>query len=218
MKRNFSFYLLLLPACLLLSTQKCKQENIISPSPKYEFVEKLTLTPYKKVYAINDTIWIQFQALNKQLYDKISNSNILMDTSSLSALFYYHKRYIVGTQPEYFCEISPNNTTLNPSFTITSNWVNTLNFTTDCNTAPFSIRVGFIPKKVGIYSLEPWIKVQDCPNKKIRSYYTSKFVFDLADCNKDIWFSIPEQSRRSTDPNVVPNLIDKKEIFIFKVE
>lgn len=215
MKQNKYLCLAFLLASQILSCQKCEKEYTAIP-PKYDFVEKLTLTPYKKIYSINDTIWIQFQAVNKTLYDKLSNSLISMDTSSVSVRFLYHKRYIIGNQPEYFCEINADNR-LNPAFNTLYTFYNELNIKTSCNDQ-FSFKVGFIPKKTGIYSLEPRLIVDYCPTKIVRDFLTSKFVFDLADCNKDIWFSIPEQSRRSTDPDYEPSLIDKKEIFVFKVE
>ena len=42
-----------------------------------------------------------------------------------------------------------------------------------------------------------------------------KLMFDLADCNKDIWLTIPAIQRdgQNTDAR-----IDNKEIFVFKVE
>lgn len=106
---------------------------------------------------------------------------------------------------------------MNPEFTTLYTWYNVLNFTTDCNSNKYFFKVGFIPKETGIYSIEPKIIAADCANKIIRNYSTSKFIFDLADCNKDVWLSIPPASRGgelgSTDVSV-----DKKELFVFKVE
>lgn len=106
---------------------------------------------------------------------------------------------------------------MNPEFTTLYTWYKVLNFTTDCNSNKYFFRVGFIPKETGIYSIEPNIIAADCANKIIRNYSTSKFIFDLADCNKDVWLSIPPASRGgelgSTDVSV-----DKKELFVFKVE
>ncbi len=215
MKQSIYLLFFLVLTVPILSFQKCKRDYI-EIQPKYEFVEKLTLTPYKKVYAVNDTIWIQFQAANNLLYDKLSNSRVLMDTSSLLPKFLFHKRYVLGTQPEFFCEVKVDSI-LKPSFSTLYTSYNRLNLKTPCNN-PFFFKVGFVLKKTGVFSLEPGLVVEECANKIIRSYFTSKFVFDLLDCNKDIWLSIPEQSRGSTDPNFEPNRINKKEIFVFKVQ
>src|SRR5215213_7547868 len=62
-------------------------------TPVYQFTEKISLAPYKKTYAINDTIWVQFQTTDKKLFDKLSNSRVSTDTTFLTLNFHYHKRY-----------------------------------------------------------------------------------------------------------------------------
>ena len=91
-------------------------KDIITPNPTYEFSEKLSLTPYKKVYSINDTIWVQFQTNDKSLYDKISNSRISTDTTFLRGGFYYYRRYPNENVQEFFCDVIVDNS-LNPEFT-----------------------------------------------------------------------------------------------------
>ena len=88
---------------------------------------------------------------------------------------------------------------------------------TDCNSTKYFFKVGFIPKKTGVYSIEPNISAVDCPNKVIRNFNTTSFIFDLADCNKDIWLSIPSASRGG-ELGFTDVRIDRKEIFVFKVE
>jgi hypothetical protein len=215
MKQYFYLILILIITTQILMGTQCRKENIAF-NPRYEFQEKLSLTPYKKIYSINDTIWVQFQTANKSLYDRLSNSQIIMDTTSLSVRFLYHKRYIVETQPEYFCEVNIDNS-LNPSLTTLYSWYNEINLKTICDNQ-LVFRAGFVPKKIGVYSLEPRLIVNECPNKVNRSLVTSSFIFDLSDCNKDVWLSIPEQYRRSTDPESTVRSIDAKEIFVFKVQ
>ena len=191
-------------------------KDYVTPDPTYKFLEKLTLTPYKKIYSIGDTIWVQFQTTDKSLYDQISKSRISTDTTFLRAEFYYYKRYPNENVPAFFCNVVIDNN-LNPDFKTLYTWYNVLNFTTDCNNSSYFFKVGFVPKKTGIYSIDPNITVEDCANKVKRNYSTTSFIFDLADCNKDIWLSIPPASRGgelgSTDVS-----IDKKQIFVFKVE
>jgi len=210
---------LLIKATLVISLMtmgfQCGKEYI-EPKPTYEFFEKLTLTPYKKIYSINDTITVQFHTNDKKLFDKVTNSIIATDTSQLFVGFYYHKRYIIGTQPEFFCEIKVDNP-IDLSFTTLYPWYNVLSYKTDCSSPNYFLKVSFIPKKTGIYSLEPFISNQYCQNKIDRPYTTTKFIFDLADCNKDVWLSIPPASRGG-ELGYTDVQIDKKEIFVFKVE
>lgn len=215
MKRKPLLIITTLVIVLLTMGLQCGKEQI-ERNPKYEFFEKLTLTPYKKIYSINDTITIQFQSNDKKLFDKLSNSLISIDTSQLKVGFYYHKRYVIGNQPEFFCETKVDNP-IDLSFTTLYSGYNFLTFKTNCSAPNYYFKASFIPKKTGIYSLEPFITHQYCQNKIDRPYTTIKFIFDLADCNKDVWLSIPPASRGgelgSTDLK-----IDKKEMFVFKVE
>ena len=185
-------------------------------NPVYEFSEKMTLTPYKKTYNIGDTIILQFHTNNKQLFDKLSNSYITTDTSLLSIFFTYRKRYTVDTQPEFYSDVHVENP-INLLFTTAHERDNHLSFITDCAAPNFQFKASFIPKKAGIFSIDPTVILAYCPNKIYRPYTTSRFYFNLSDCNKDVWLSIPAASRASDDSYMLPR-IDNKEIFVFKVE
>ena len=99
-QHHISIFFLIIVANIVMGTQCGK--DYITPDPTYEYLEKLSLTLYQKVYSINDTIWVQFQTNDKSLYDKKSNSRISTDTTFLRGGFYYHKRYIIGTVPKFF--------------------------------------------------------------------------------------------------------------------
>ena len=187
-----------------------------APIPSYEYTEKLTLTPYKKTYAVGDTIWIQFQTADKTLFDKLSGNRISTDSTFLRVNFDFHRRYPSGTTVELFSDTKVDNA-LNVSFTPLYTYYNVLTFKTDCGNGRYFFRVGFVPKKIGVYSIEPHGAVSPCPNKLNFPYSTFKFSFDLADCNKDVWLSIPPQSR-SGEIGHTDVSIDKKEMFVFKVE
>lgn len=207
---------LLFSTSLMVSTGfQCYRDFKPSP-PEYEFAEKLSLSPYKKTYALNDTIWVQFQTNNKGLFDKLSNSQILTDTTYLQSRFHYHVRYPRGITPEFFCEVIVDNP-IDLTFTPQYSYYNILMFKTSCNSSNYLIKVAFILKKKGIFSIEPHISPEICPNKTKWYHSTSNFVFDLIDCNKDVWLSIPAASRGG-ELGFTDIRIDKKEIFVFKVE
>lgn len=215
MKRHhFILFFLIIGANFIMGTQ-CRKDFVI-PEPTYKFLEKLTLTPYKKIYSINDTIWVQFKTTNKSLYDQLSYHLISTDTTFLRGGFYYYRRYPNDNVQEFFCDVDIDNS-LNPEFTTLYTIYNVLNFATDCNSNRYFFKVGFIPKKTGVYSIEPNLTAVDCANKVNRDYTTTRFIFDLADCNKDIWLSIPAASRGG-DNGFTEGRIDRKEIFVFKVE
>ncbi len=215
MKKQTPLILTALSIVLVTMGFQCGKEYI-EVKPAYRFVEKLTLTPYKKVYAVNDTITVQFQTSDKKLFDELSNSLIPTDTSQLAVGFYYHRRYVIGTQSEFFCEVNIDNP-LDLSFTAQNSRYNVLSYRTSCAASNYYFKASFIPKKTGIYSLEPIIAQQYCLNKVNRPYTTTTFVFDLTDCNKDVWLSIPAASRGG-ELGFIDVKIDRKELFVFKVE
>ncbi len=199
-----------------MATQCRKNGDFIIPAPTHKFLEKLTLTPYKKIYSINDTIWVQFQTTNKSLYDQLSYRLVPTDTTFIKGGFYYYRRYPNDNMQEFFCNVDFESS-LNPKFSTLETIYNVLEFSTNCNSNRYFFKVGFIPKKTGIYSIDPYPTVLYCDNKVNREYFTSKFIFDLADCNKDIWLSVPPASRGG-DNGYTDGQIDRKEIFMFKVE
>ena len=206
--------LLLLLSTGFLQGLQCYKDFPIA-APKYEFSEKLSLTPYKKTYSLNDTIWVQFQTSNKSLFDKLSNSRILTDTTNLNVRFNYHFRYPRGTTFQYYSEPIVDNP-MNLTFTSPYTYYNMLSFRTSCTSSNYLIKVAFVLKAKGIFSIEPHILPESCPNKLEHYYSTSNFIFDLTDCNKDVWLSIPPNSR-SGELGFTDVRIDNKEIFVFEV-
>jgi hypothetical protein len=214
---NRWLFLLIITSFLLTMGFKCeKGKDFAEFRPKYEFSEKITLSPYRKKYTINDTIEVQFQTTDKRLFDKVTNRMISTDTTFLQVGFFYYSRYPRTDKGEFFCDIKVDNA-IDMSFTILYDDYNVLNFKTDCSNNRYFFKIGFVPKKSGVYSIEPHISVADCPNKLGSQSSISNFVFDLADCNKDVWFSIPPGSRGG-ELGYTDARIDKKEIFVFRVE
>jgi hypothetical protein len=215
MKQTYILILTFLATALITTSFQCNKDYTL-PTPIYEYAEKLTLSPDRKTYSVGDTIWVQFQTANKTLFDKMSGNRIATDTTFLDVKFNFHRRFPTGSTVELFSDTKVDNA-LDVSFTPLYTSYNVLNFKTDCNNTAYFFRVGFVPKKTGVYSIEPHGDVSPCPNKINFPHSTFKFTFDLADCNKDVWLSIPPQSRGgelgSTDVS-----IDKKEMFVFKVE
>ena len=92
MKTSFIFFVG--AVCILFSALRftCGRD-FEKPKPAFVFAEKLTLTPYQKKYAVNDTIWIALKTNNKLLFDTLTKTSISTDTSFLKAVLYYDKWY-----------------------------------------------------------------------------------------------------------------------------
>jgi len=213
--KKFGFPLAIAGIVLMFMNFQCRKDYV-PIQPLYTFQEKLSLVPYKKVYAINDTIWIQFQTNDKTLFDTLTNRRISTDTTFLQNTIYYYRRYPDVNTQELFSDAKVENG-LDVNFTTLYTYYNVLSFNTGCSNTRYFFKIAFVPKKPGIYSIEPNAMVSRCPNKQVYEYSPFKYVFDLGDCNKDIWLSIPSQSRGG-DNGFTDRRIDRKEIFVFKVE
>jgi hypothetical protein len=194
---------------------QCGKEYI-ERKPTYEFLEKLTLTPYKKIYSINDTITIQYQTNDKKLFDKLTNSLISTDTTQLIVGFSYRKLHPSENTLDFLSDVRAENV-VDLFFINAAPGLNNLNCKTRCSDTNYNFKVSFIPKKVGIYSIQPSVILEYCPNKIDRPYVKTQFLFDLADCNKDIWLTIPPSSIGG-QLGYTDKSIDRKELFVFRVQ
>lgn len=200
---------------------QCQKESFF-PIPQYQFGDKVSLYPYKKVYNIGDTIWVKFEITSKVLFEGLTNQNIATDTTFLAMTFQYQKRFPVQFSPtDTFC-YTMTSLGLNQGLRVLQEYrtYKFLNYITDCSQNFYLFKIGFIPKTVGIYSINgPGGDVIDCPNKVVKSPYSNiVFIFDLFDCNKDIYLSIPPASRGTSVKGQTEREIDNKKIFVFKVE
>lgn len=216
MKKNYILLFLFSAFGLLSMDMQCYRDYSITPYT-YQFAEKVMLYPYKKQYSINDTIWVEYRTADKSMYDKLSRSRINTDTTTLSQYIYYHKRYPSSSLGDIFCSTVVVGGA-NPVFG-TPIWYNTLKLESECSSRFYFLKAGFVPKTTGIYSLElpANSSLVRCPNKISSIYCSNQFTFDLADCNKDVYLSIPPNSR-SGERGFVDVRIDNKEYFVFKVE
>ena len=197
---------------LCMGTQ-CYKEY---PPPKYTFIEKLNLFPAKKVYHIGDTIWVQYNNVGKKLFDYKSGLQIPVDTISIPFMIGFNAIYNYAASPVGgFCDF------------VSSNGINVGRYLGDfgtsdfqnfgCNTNnSFDFKVGVVLKKTGIYSLDLFYGsryISTCSNS-FSNYVdgTLEYYFNVPDCNKDIYLTIPRAS------GYIINQIDSKKAFLIKVE
>jgi hypothetical protein len=213
-KPSFFLYICLAFALMTMGFQ-CHKE-LGSPEIQHRFTGKLSLSPYQKTYHVNDTIWVQFETTAKSLFDENSGSRIATDTTGIDMIFNIRKRYPTGGPVEFFSSATVENGT-NVSFTTGTNLYNVLQFRTPCADSRYYFRVAIVPKKTGVFSIERVSNLFYCPLRQRQPLSTLSFTFDLNDCNKDVWQSIPA-SARIGETGSVDAMIDRKEIFFFRVE
>ena len=93
--------LLLLAAVFAATGFQCGRGPVEEPKLAHEFAGKLRLTPYRKTYALGDTITVAFATADKRLFDNVTQAFVGTDTARLRVGFYYHQRFPIGRQPEF---------------------------------------------------------------------------------------------------------------------
>ena len=214
MRCSFNFILVF---CLVLTMMgfQCGKEVA---SPAYKFSEKFSLTPYKKIYTINDTIQLQFRTNDKTLIDQLSNRAVSTDSTYMLLQFQYVNLAFTSTNLDTLC-YSTTPVGINQGLKVAGNYT-VVDINTNCATAPFyNIEVGFIPKKKGIFGLylPSAIGFFSCPGRATTFPVSIlSFSYNLPDCNKDVYLSIPASQRNNSQHT--EDLIDQKQIFAFQVQ
>lgn len=218
--RTYFVFALLLAAFICMGTTcnyKCGDRLIIDYT--YQFSEKIDLYPAKKMYKIGDTIWLQFNRPDKLLYDKVSNKKILVDTASIGFQFgfltpdYFYPNYPINGLCNYL--IFSNGTLIDSI----NNSCNGLYRTFGCNsTNTYDFKIGIILKQAGLFEI--WLAgierlVSGCANR-INNFPLSiiGFTFNLADCNKSIFVSLPQATKGFFSGQE----IDNRQAFLFYVQ
>ncbi len=217
MIKKYSLVFILAGFAFMTMGMQCgKESQTIIPILVHQYEAKLTLTPFKKVYAINDTIWIQFKTADKTLFDKLSGYNISTDTTFLKVFFTLIKQFPFDRNIDTYASAVVENG-LDINFVPVIPTRNDLTFNTYCNNDPYFFKVGIVLLKTGVYSLQPGAQVSSCPDKKTNFPSSFSYTYDLPDCNYDVWKSIAAQSANGKD-SYINSGIEGKQIFAIRVE
>lgn len=216
MRKSYLMVFTFAGVALITMGLQCGKEAPAQIIPVYQYAENITLTPFKKVYAINDTIWVQFQTTDKTLYDKLSGRHLSTDTTFLKVFFNLTRQYPVEFNTENYADVTVENG-LNVTFGPVISPTDGLTFNTDCDNKPYFFKVGIVLKKTGVFTLEPGAVVTPCADKKSVLPSSFNFTFDLSDCNYDVWRPIASQSNNGLDSYIDVG-IQRKQVYAFKVE
>jgi len=201
---------------ILMSTE-CRKDLIIEY--KYKFLEKVDLYPVQKSYHVGDTLWLQYSNPNHQFYDQVTNQKIFSDTIALIFASAFNSRYEAPVNPidSLFSLKIENALAIGNVY----DYGQGVLIATTCP-ASYNFRIGIVPKHTGIYSIDmPVIPetLGSCTNNMVSSpFSTIEYRFNLTDCNKDVYLSIPPASRGESIKGYTEKAIDNKQVFVFKVE
>lgn len=188
----------------------------------YNFIEKVNLFPVQKTYKIGDTIWIQYTNPDKKLFDKNTGQMVAVDSVAVSFNIAYQTRFVkTYYPPEGYCDfISASGINTDRTLYDYSSNFNRIALCNADNSLDFKVAV--VPKQTGIFSLDLATTgggVAACANRSTVFPHSSLiYKFNLTDCNKDVYLSIPVNSRGESPAGATESLIDSKQVFVFKVE
>ena len=203
---------------LLCMSTECRKEEI---KYKYNFSEKLDLFPAQKTYKVGDTIWIQYTNPDKKLFDSPTRQYINLDSIYVPLQISFNCRYNTPVNPAGgFCDY------------VSVNGVNVGRYLGDygtgflsqfgCHNNNYDFKVGIVPRQKGIYSLDLFgvlRTIGPCPGRILNiPLATIEYRFNLADCNKDIYQSIPPYSRGESQKGYTESKIDDKQVYLVNVE
>ena len=201
-----------------MATQ-CSKEDI--PAARQQFSDKVNLIPYKKLYNINDTVWLNYITTNKTFLDDISNQRLPTNTIKFRFGAVLLPKYGTATNPsDGFCSfILPTNIT--PNY-YTSQSGTSAFFEISCdNSIQYNIKIGVILKYQGTYvlNLPDGITLEPCVNET-NPYPRARvqFFYNLADCNSDVYLSIPSTSRQEFPVGFTEGQIRNKVAFALQVQ
>ena len=220
MRKSLYFPVTTLFAALLCMGFQCEKEYPIEY--KYNFVEKINLFPTSKSYKVGDTIWLQYLNPNKILFDDRTSNHIAADTVSVDFQVAFSSRYNTPVNPSGgFCDYVSTNGVNVGRFLGEYGTVFLFKFGCNSNNS-YNFTLGVVPKQKGIYSLDLLgvpRNVSGCTNRIIGfPLSTIEYRFNVADGNKDIYLSIPPQSRGESIKGYTESKIDSKQVYIVKVE
>lgn len=221
MKLQITTIILLFALTIIFGFQCHKYD--IEPMPiQQSFREKISLFPAQKIYNVNDTIWLKFTTTDKTLFDTISKQRLSTDLVRFNFGSILIPKYNTPNNiSNSFCKfITANNVT---PYYDTTQLYSRVSYDVGCDAQPsYNIQLGIVLKYPGIYLLNPSgiaRGLQPCANQT-NPYPSSElyFTYDLPDCNKDVFLSIPPAHREEYPAGAIQRNIDAKFSFALKVQ
>lgn len=188
---------------------------------KQSFKESINLSPVRKTYNVNDTIWLSFSTTDKSLFDTVSKQRL--PTNDIKFKFgcvLLPKYNTPANLSNSFCKFILSNNVV-PAYDTTQFGARVF-YDVGCDGQfTYTINLGVVLKYPGIYLLnlfDAGVMLQSCGNQ-VSPYQSSelRFVYNLLDCNKDVFLSIPAAGRQEFPPGFTEAQIDAKISFAFNV-
>jgi len=187
----------------------------------HTFEIPVDIYPLKKVYSLNDTIWLTTDVPTQYLFDTKTNSNVLADSGSISLWVGYNEfgTHITNPPNGFADVITAGGVNLDR---INSQWGTTGTAESyGCGRPDYTCRIGFKPLQKGVYSIALPIDqyLESCPAKRVPYYASITYRFKNVDLGLDIFNSLSKNDKGGNDGiNYFTTQVRNRTTFIFAVQ
>ncbi|MEO9022596.1 MAG: hypothetical protein ABI237_19555 [Ginsengibacter sp.] len=197
---------------------QCNKDRQQPPDYKYQFSEKISVSPYRLNYHVGDTIMLQLDVPGKKLFDSKTNSEVYYDSVSfnigVNVNLVFNNPYI-GDGPFASFIFYPGVSAYSQTYSGT-----TLAFlTTGCNlSSGYQVKVGVVLLKKGVFAMGVYnSSIQNCFNGNAMNAQV-QFSMDIDDTHTSYYQGLPfSDIGKFQDKNVLFQL-DSKMMAIINVE
>ncbi len=209
-------------ASLTIMSLRCNKEIYFKEAiPVHDFVQKISLAPYAKVYHVGDTIRLEVNTISKTLYDNKSGLQVLADSFLYNAGFNVTEIFPLSSHPENYCNIviapryNPNLNNYATGFSA--------HFSYGCDTSNsgFKFSTAIVLKAQGYFGIQlvPKFTLLKCLYLSDTSKQVSQvnYSFDLTDCNKDVFDEANSHLAGNYYETFIDNVVNKQ-MFVCRVE
>jgi hypothetical protein len=201
---------------------QCNRSYAQPPTYKYTFKQIATITPYQLNYQVGDTIWLQFVAQGKKLFDEKTNTLVFYDSAmfvvNAQVDLLYNNPFI--SDGPFASFIIPQNVSA-----YTQNYPNTgatyAMITTGCGpSSEYNLLTGVVLLKKGVFGISLVSNgVQRCSLPQgYSSDATLSFVFDVPDAHKDYYLQLPLVDVGKSQQSYLLQNLDKKSTVVINVQ
>ncbi|HEY5464187.1 MAG TPA: hypothetical protein VIJ95_13075 [Hanamia sp.] len=218
MKRNKIAFIVIILFGLININTECSRNQPTPPDYKYQFQEKVSVTPYQLNYHVGDTIFFLLDVPGKKFYDSKTNSNVFFDSASFNMGVYINLVYnnpYVGDGP-FASFIFPLGVS---AYTTSYSGTTQAYLTTGCSqSTDYVVKVGAVLTQKGAFAIGAFCNsLQNCFN----GYATNAQLMlslDVPDTHKSFYNQLPFQDiGKFQSPDVLSQL-DSKIVAVINVE
>lgn len=195
---------------------KC-DDNDPEPSYQPQFLEEVSIKPFKKEYKVGDTIWLETLIPDKYLFISGTEQDTLVDNIDIPLSVYFFSRH---PRPEFGVAADENDfRVINDQNLNVSKGKGAIFTYYGCNKSDFKIRLGLILGNKGVFTIglnDGLLRLCNGSIPKVRMWMSYKF--DVVEGNKDIYLAIPEPSKHINDDLQIQRAIDAKTMVAISVK